>query len=352
MRAGIPLLLAVLREETLAQPASANQWREALALAAAEGILPSFVRGLQTGRFDLPLSIENQLADAEREAIRAAFWWTSELRGLLAAFAAAGIPVLPLKGPMLAERLHADVALRPARDLDLLIRPTDAQAAGEVLRAQGFLAAPYPEDYQHAWTRNSTLVELHTEVENPLAFNFHTAQAFARAEPSHFHGQPALRFTPADELLYLCLHGVRHRFERLSHSLDIAQAHAVLEVPALLTRLANVQALGLAMAAQLFPRQGCPDTTVPHLKSLALKLWHGWLDAAPAPLTWQTQHRFYLELEPTPQARIARRLRHAAILATRVIDQDYAFAARLHLHSRTAAQLLRPIRLITQRSRP
>ena len=42
--------------------------------------------------------------------------------------AAEGIDVIPLKGPVLAEAVYPDAALRPFSDLDLLVRPADRSA--------------------------------------------------------------------------------------------------------------------------------------------------------------------------------------------------------------------------------
>jgi len=51
----------------------------------------------------------------------------------------AGIEVVALKGPLLAERIYADPALRAApRDIDLLVRPERLDEAVQVVRARGF----------------------------------------------------------------------------------------------------------------------------------------------------------------------------------------------------------------------
>jgi hypothetical protein len=52
--------------------------------------------------------------------------------------AALGIPALPLKGPSLAARVHGDVGLRSAGDVDLLVAPADLRRAVGVLCAEGY----------------------------------------------------------------------------------------------------------------------------------------------------------------------------------------------------------------------
>ena len=176
----------------------------------------------------LPEEVERRVTEAERSAVIAAFFWSSELKGLLRAFAEEGLPVIPLKGPCLAERLYGGAALRSSRDLDLLVQASHVAPADALLGRLGFAPLGHPDDYHQAWRRGSTVVELHHDVENPLAWDFAIGGAWTRAEAGVFQGVPVLRLAAADELLLLCLHGVRHRFERLNLVLDLALAFAQL----------------------------------------------------------------------------------------------------------------------------
>lgn len=57
-----------------------------------------------------------------------------ELREILATFSAAGVPLLPLKGSVLAALYYEEAAARPMADLDVLL-PSEHQEAGEALLA-------------------------------------------------------------------------------------------------------------------------------------------------------------------------------------------------------------------------
>src|SRR5204862_1630752 len=84
-------------------------------------------------------------ADLERRRALGQVWDAHLLAALdeaLAAFAAAGLAPLALKGPVLSERLYGDAALRRATDLDLLVRPDDLETALGVLRSLGYLTQP------------------------------------------------------------------------------------------------------------------------------------------------------------------------------------------------------------------
>lgn len=48
------------------------------------------------------------------------------------------IPVVALKGPHMAERLHGDAGLRASNDIDLLVQPEDFHRAVEVLERTGY----------------------------------------------------------------------------------------------------------------------------------------------------------------------------------------------------------------------
>ncbi len=66
-------------------------------------------------------------------------------------------------------------------------------------------------------------------------------------------------------------------------------------------------------------------------------------------MDWQSMHAFYLELEGTRWRKLRRRIMHWRILMTRLIEVDYAFAARFGFGRRWQVWLLRPLRLLTLR---
>jgi hypothetical protein len=278
---------------------------------------------------------------------------------VLRALHQSGAAAVLLKGPSLAERLYGSPTLRISRDLDLLVSRSDLPRAEAALAAAEF-APGVPDDYHRPWRRHSATVELHFDVENPLAFDFHIASALRRARLSNFQGEPCCLLAPEDELLFLCLHAVRHRFERLSLLVDLQLAFEKLPVAAdpwqprrEVAPLDPIIALALAMLRRLQPgfsvhrclsRYAEP---IPHLEALADRLWRNLLTEPSEALDWRALHAFYLEIEPAGPRRLHRRLRHLRILATRVVEPDYAFAARVGLRRSWHARLLRPIRLLS-----
>lgn len=353
-------LLELLRGKALDREWSEAEWQQVLALAEEEHVLPWAVSCLRALPFTLPAALAERVTEVERTEGRTAFFWCAELQGVLHAFAARGVSVVLLKGPSLAERLYGSASLRPCRDLDLLVAKADWRRAEEILTAIGFAPMREADDYHRPWLRQTTKLELHSDVENPLAFDFHVAGALARAGDGNFFGEPCRLLAPEDELLYLCLHAARHRYDRLSLVLDLRLAFERLATEGWRSRtevagLNGLLVLGLVMAQRLKP--GLRDGWNPgvsreewrHLQEIADGLWRRLMTEPFRPRGWSAAHRFYLDLEPNGSRRLRRRLRHARILAARAIDRDSQFAARFALTREWQVRLLRPVRLLIDR---
>lgn len=354
MRAGLPELLALLRDQSEQLTLGDAQWAQVFDLAEQEHLLP-WAAHLCSAQTKLPQHTQNRLRAIQREAAIAAFYWIAELSRILAAFAKSEIKIVPLKGPFLGERLYGDAALRVNYDLDILVSKRDLPEAEELLSELGFTPG-IPDDYHRQWYRGPTTVELHHDVENPLAFHYDTTGALARAQPALFQGQPCWQLTAADELLFLCLHAVRHRFERLSLIVDLCLAFERLTPPASHSHsnkdCNKLLLVGLAMARKLqsdtqpqSPIHASPAITK-HLEALADDLWEQLTTQPSETLDWRALHSFYLDVE-LPGLRLGRRVRHLQILMRRLIAPDYEFAASLGFHRAWQARLLRPVRLMS-----
>jgi hypothetical protein len=358
MRPGIECLLEILRGQGVARTIDAAEWEAALVLAEEDHVLSWTVARLRLRQSSVPPEIASSFAKIERDAALAAFYWSSELKGVLRALSQSDILAVPLKGPFLAERLYGNAALRVSRDLDLLVRKADLPRAEAVLAAIGFIPG-VPDDYHRSWYRRTTTVELHHDVENPLAFNFHVEGALQRAQPAVFQGERCWQLAPDDELLYLCLHAARHRFELLSLIVDLQLAFEKLVHPATVwpprpevAELSNLLTLGLAIVRRLQPNTAVvlslPGTKEQnqHLEGLADRLWQQLLTQPSEPLNWRTAHAFFVEIERPGWPRFRRHCRHLRILAGRAIGPDYEFAARFGLHRTWQVRMLRPFRLL------
>ena len=364
MREGMQCLLEVLRGQYNDRAVGDAELEAALVLAEQEHVLPWAAARLRTQAATPSLAMEDRLRKIERNAAIVAFYWSSQLKGVLQAFNESKLVVVPLKGPLLAKHLYGGTALRGCRDLDLLVAKADVARAEAVLAAMGFVPDD-ADDYHRQWFRQTTTIELHHDVENPLAFDFDVEGALRRAHPADFEGQPCNQLSPEDELLFLCLHAARHRYEHLGLIVDLQLAFQKLQMIANdwqprreVAGFDGLLLLGLTMARRLQPDLEVSAQFVfaserqrEHLERLADHLWEGLLKGRDESLDWRAVHAFYVEMELPGWPRLHRRYRHLRILAGRLIAPDYAFAARFGLSRVWQVRMLRPLRLLSEHSR-
>jgi hypothetical protein len=169
-----------------------------------------------------------------------------------------GIPVSVMRGLRVIEWIYKDAGARPFEDHDLLIRPQDDSGARSVLTDLGFAeAAP------GLFRRATISIDLHTD---PLGARRRPSRArlfpidmealFRDAEPGWVAGGPALLLIPEDDVLLMALHVVKHSFDRLVRTADLA--HLLAERATALCweavrekaeRCRALRILGLALAA-------------------------------------------------------------------------------------------------------
>jgi hypothetical protein len=353
-------LLEVLRGHDACCVMDDVEWDAMLALAEEEHVAAWVATCLRRSCPSMTHVRDGRLQQIERVTAIAAFYWICQLKRLLAEFAEKAIEVVPLKGPFLAERIYGAAAMRGCRDLDVLVGTADLARAEMVLADSGFVAGE-PDDYHREWTRRGATVELHHDVENPLAYNFAIADVLRRSHSATFQGEVCRQFSPEDELLYLCLHAARHRYERMSLIVDLRLAFEKLTVHAgqwtpsdELRHLNGLVLLGLAMVQRLDPDfevRLVIDASAKyraHLEGVADGLWGELMTQTSRPLNWHAAHSFYMQIEEPGWARARRWGRHMRILAGRMIEADLLFASRFGLHRAWQARILRPVRLLSE----
>jgi hypothetical protein len=207
----------------------------------------------------------------ERTAQRNLFL-TWQLLELLDAFNAKGIAAIPFKGPVLAAALYHNVGLRPCDDLDIFFHKKDVPRISELLRARG-----YEPLYRLTETETASYLESNCELcfvqeagrvsvdvhwgiaPEYFSVPFDPAPWWTRARAYSLGGKDVVTFSPEDLLLYLCIHGTKHSWERLLWLADVAmllEAHPHLHYDRVFEQAASLHStrmlgLGLALAKDL-----------------------------------------------------------------------------------------------------
>ena len=130
-------------------------WNEILLLAEFHGVLPLAARNLMEHGRALPPEIERLLRSAQEENLRRSLWFTAELARIMQHFERRQLRAVPFKGPVLAQSLYSDAALRSYSDLDFLISPNDFERAKQALADIGYRpAADLTPAVERLWLRN------------------------------------------------------------------------------------------------------------------------------------------------------------------------------------------------------
>ncbi len=154
---------------------------------------------------------------------------TAELERLAALFDEQGIPFLAYKGAVAAGLVYVEPHVRAYRDIDLLV-PVDAvEAAGDLLRDQGYNCSEPPERQQ--WLGESTFehpdspgsVDLHWSLV-PGYLYIPDRLPYPFEQPRRVATDAASLPTLTAELMLLdfCLQGAKERWSSLCRAVDLA----------------------------------------------------------------------------------------------------------------------------------
>jgi hypothetical protein len=226
---------------------------------------------------------------------------TKELIRLLDVLGANHIPAIPIKGPLLAIGAFGSLAWREFEDLDILVRPRDIHRAmnimislgfepeRELTRAQEVEFLRSEHAFQYGRDGGQLVVELHWRLQDRyLSFPFDEHELWRTATAGNLFGKPVRCLSAENLLLFLCMHGAKHYWERLEwiaclpaiiraeHGIDWT---AVREQARRMRALRILQ-LGILLAHDLDPS---PYTEAPLklllvepiAKELATQVWKG-----------------------------------------------------------------------------
>ncbi len=204
-------------------------WQRLLELSAWHRV-SSFLQ-LHFGSLDalgVPSLVQENLRQRWFENAARSLRMSAELIRLLAALRDRGVVAVPYKGPTLAARVYGDIALRYSWDLDILLRPVDVVVATELLMTHGYRPREalvsanrsfvtkkrYSEEFERK--SDGMVVELHWALTNrEVAFPLSLEDFLPRIGEIHLVGQSVPILSDRDLLLTLCVHGAKHRWNRL-----------------------------------------------------------------------------------------------------------------------------------------
>jgi predicted nucleotidyltransferase len=218
-------------------------WERLIQLAQHHGLVPLVFRRLSAEMDPSRSPGLEALRQQDKANSHRALWLTLELLNIHRHLQTRGLEVLPYKGPVLAERLYGNVAMRQFSDLDLLIRSADLAAIKEALAELGYepglrlekaaerdyLKSGYEYTFDGARGRN--LLEIKWQIlPRFYSIGFDVNEFFERASVITIEGQRMRTLCDQDLMLVLCVHAAKHAWKQISWLCEIAQlarSHAI-----------------------------------------------------------------------------------------------------------------------------
>ena len=218
--------------EILHQPLD---WERVVQLATRHRVLPYLYRALPAST-GAPASALQMLQQGYEANARQTLWLTRELLRILGHLESCGINALPYKGPVLAEILYGNVALRQFSDLDVLIHAADVAKAKAAVLELGYKTTleltPREEraylnsGYEYAFdsSHGQNLLEMQWQIlPRFYSVGFDVDEFFDRATRVSLGGHSVRALCAEDLMLVLCVHAAKHAWMQLSWLCDISE---------------------------------------------------------------------------------------------------------------------------------
>ncbi|MER3490966.1 MAG: hypothetical protein C4323_00750 [Mastigocladus sp. ERB_26_2] len=213
-------------------------WQEITSSAWKHGLIPLLYTNINAIASDtVPQDVLEQLRKLFYTNAQRSLQLTGELVQLLRLLQENGILAVPYKGPVLANLLYGNIALRQFCDLDILVQPQDILKFKDLLISQGYRPqieltkteeAAYLKDkskhtYNFIHDSKRIMLEVHWRITPRYTSSIEVKYIWKHLLSSSFGGMEIYSFSPENWLLLLSTHASRHRWEKLSWLADIAE---------------------------------------------------------------------------------------------------------------------------------
>jgi len=160
---------------------------------------------------------------------------------ILDTFSQEHIPLIPLKGIALIQKIFSDIGSRYIGDIDLLVKPGDVLSSAKLLNELGYFNQSCycfnPEKPYSAYLNSMpfskpakipSFVHLHWHLLNatlPLSmYKIPMDEVWQSAEPERHQDKEMLMLAPDHLVVYLSIHAFKHSFNKISLFYDIEKA--------------------------------------------------------------------------------------------------------------------------------
>ncbi|MCM3412450.1 nucleotidyltransferase domain-containing protein [Metabacillus litoralis] len=194
---------------------------------------------------------------------------TAEMENISRFFTEAKMPLIFLKGPIIAHELYGDVSFRTSSDLDFIIPIEHLTRAEEILVNIGYVKDDYFKSVLNDWKwrhhhvtffhpQKKLKIEIHWRLHPGPGVEPKFQELWSRRVKSKLTSYPVYMLGKEDLFVFLVVHGARHGWSRIRWLFDIhrlaEQSVDWIEVNKLLRKYQsyNAGAQALILSSKLF----------------------------------------------------------------------------------------------------
>lgn len=215
-----------------------GDWPKLIELAARHALVPLVAQELALAAPDVvPPAPVAELRARSQHGVMRSLQLSGELVAAVHAMTAFGADPMPFKGPTLAVLVYGSLSLRQYEDLDILVRREEVERARKALLSLGYSPVSaynesqrtsirlsgHHEQFVHATT--GATIELHWSLNNRSLTHDSSQHHWWDNRQSVAIGGVDMRTLGVEQMLvYLCMHGGKHSWGRLSWLCDFHRA--------------------------------------------------------------------------------------------------------------------------------
>lgn len=211
-------------------------WMKVIQLADQHKLIPSLYKGLKDVKDTIPNEYFKPLKIKYEEKVYKSLRQSAEMSQVAMELNKVKIDFYLLKGPFLSVQLHSDLISRQFSDLDIVVNEAHLDRAILVLHSLGYQGGellfsmnPPQKKYYLRYINDISLmhysrglIELHWRVFPPGLVDPTFSDLFRnKVEVITIGGEKIPGILPTYHLLYMIVHGYRHRWYRLSWLWDV-----------------------------------------------------------------------------------------------------------------------------------
>lgn len=211
-----------------------KNWDDFISLSYSHGVFPLVYHALKEYKDILPQDLFLKLKSINMDISKYNMLMTSELIKVMKLLEENDIEAISFKGPTLSQSAYGDITLRQYVDLDILIKEEDLEKTYEILEINDLISTIEKEyvnnklfleknsDITFINKKNGINIEIHWKLfRNKFLSNLNNKNFFDEKYKIKVNNYDINIFYPEILLVYLCMHGSKHKWERIEWITDI-----------------------------------------------------------------------------------------------------------------------------------